>query len=734
MDKVVVNIQNCYGIHCLENEFDFSDGKSTYAIYAPNGVMKTSFANVFDDYCKDKPSMDLIYPERVSVRKINDSNGDVYPKEAIFVIKPFDKNFKTEKISTLLVKEELRKKYDETMRVIDSSKNSLIAELKKNSGYKGDILEVISIAFTGAKDNFFVALERLEKEITSSEDYSFFCGVSYSMIFDEKIIAFLETGDIKTQIIEYIKKYDELLNDSKILKKNFNHYHATTIHKNLKDNNFFKADHTVNLAIDGKKEEILNEKDFLTKIQDEKARIINNSELKKIFETIDKKISNQQLREFREYLFENQDLLPELADLANLRQKIWIGQIKNCKLIYNQLLDQYRKGQKEINHIIEQAKREETRWEKVINIFNARFFVPFKLGIKNKEEAILKETAPSIHYYFENKEEAIDEELLFKVLSQGERRAFYLLNIIFEIESRRAQRIKTLLVVDDIADSFDYKNKYAIIEYLKELSDDNLFNSIILTHNFDFYRTVQERIGMSKYEKSFMAIKDADKTQLFNLKYKYISNPFKEWKRDLQDHAKLIASISFARNIAEYIGDNECVTKLTSLLHIKPDTNDYTIAQIEDIYKSIFKDLNLIDLGNKERKMLELIFEVAEKIYQEPLEIGLNLENKIVLSIAIRLYAEKFMITKINDEDYVIKIRSSQTGKLFGRFKKDFPRELENINILEKVNIMTPENIHLNSFMFEPILDISDCHLKELYNQTKLMVGHLNEDACITVE
>jgi hypothetical protein len=28
---------------------------------------------------------------------------------------------------------------------------------------------------------------------------------------------------------------------------------------------------------------------------------------------------------------------------------------------------------------------------------------------------------------------------------------------------------------------------------------------------------------------------------------------------------------------------------------------------------------------------------------------------------------------------------------------------------------MTPENIHLNSFMYEPILDLSDAHLKDLY-------------------
>jgi len=28
---------------------------------------------------------------------------------------------------------------------------------------------------------------------------------------------------------------------------------------------------------------------------------------------------------------------------------------------------------------------------------------------------------------------------------------------------------------------------------------------------------------------------------------------------------------------------------------------------------------------------------------------------------------------------------------------------------------MTPENIHLNSFMYEPIIDMTDEHLKKLY-------------------
>ena len=34
---------------------------------------------------------------------------------------------------------------------------------------------------------------------------------------------------------------------------------------------------------------------------------------------------------------------------------------------------------------------------------------------------------------------------------------------------------------------------------------------------------------------------------------------------------------------------------------------------------------------------------------------------------------------------------------------------------MDRVNLMTPENIHLNSFMYEPILDMSGEHLCRLY-------------------
>jgi len=46
-------------------------------------------------------------------------------------------------------------------------------------------------------------------------------------------------------------------------------------------------------------------------------------------------------------------------------------------------------------------------------------------------------------------------------------------------------------VIDDLADPFDYKNKYAIIQYLKEMADHTNFELVLLPHNFDFSNSEQ---------------------------------------------------------------------------------------------------------------------------------------------------------------------------------------------------------------------------------------------------
>ena len=43
----------------------------------------------------------------------------------------------------------------------------------------------------------------------------------------------------------------------------------------------------------------------------------------------------------------------------------------------------------------------------------------------------------------------------------------------------------------------------------------------------------------------------------------------------------------------------------------------------------------------------------------------------------------------------------------------------EKQELVAQVAMLTPENIHLNSFMFEPILDMSLLHLYDLYQEVK---------------
>jgi len=151
--------------------------------------------------------------------------------------------------------------------------------------------------------------------------------------------------------------------------------------------------------------------------------------------------------------------------------------------------------------------------------------------------------------------------------------------------------------------------------------------------------------------------------------------------------------------------------KLTALLHWKADSGQITVADLDVIYNRLFsQNITSADGG---RTVISLVEREAGECLKAA--EGINFENKIVLAIAIRLAAERFMVKRINDAVFVATIDSNQTPKLLKKFRELFGVELATINVLQRVVLMTPENIHLNSFMYEPILDMSDEHLRKLY-------------------
>ncbi|SFO41759.1 hypothetical protein SAMN04487859_1479 [Roseovarius lutimaris] len=110
--------------------------------------------------------------------------------------------------------------------------------------------------------------------------------------------------------------------------------------------------------------------------------------------------------------------------------------------------------------------------------------------------------------------------------------------------------------------------------------------------------------------------------------------------------------------------------------------------------------------------VLDLVYQEADGCLQDG--DAANFENKIVLSIATRLRAEQYMLGRINDPSLPGDIAGNQTTELLKRFRHDFPGDVA-IPTMDRVVLMTPENIHLNSFMYEPILDMSDEHLRKIY-------------------
>ncbi|MBC7750320.1 MAG: hypothetical protein H7Z73_01180 [Candidatus Saccharibacteria bacterium] len=727
IQKLKIDLENCYGIRKLEHTFDFSE-KNVVSIYAPNGTMKTSFAKTLDDYSKSINSTDEVFKGRATKTVINDQNDTAIPAENIFVIKPYIQNYKSEKITTLLVNKDLKENYEASLKLIEEEKLAFFSKLKQLSGLtgRGNLIEQEFLkAFD--QDNFFDLLLNLENQINTTDEHPF-SNIIYSKIFEDKILTFLNTKQFKKDITEYIERYDTLIQSSKFLQKGFNHYNVSDIQKNLKSNGFFKANHSLNLHnnTDKKSQTINNEDDLQTIISQEINTVLNDDTIKTKFDEIEKKLTTAQLREFRDYLLDNKNILPELSNIAQFSKEIWISYLVEQKSLFNSLLKQYKISKTAIEEVIKKAKDEETEWLDVISIFNDRFTVPFTLEIQNQDDVILKSEAPNIKFVFndvnQNEKIDIDNENLLKVLSQGESRALYLLNIIFEIRARKKSNIETIFIIDDIADSFDYKNKYAIVEYISEISETAIFSQIVLTHNFDFFRTIQSRVigGTSQRKNSFIAQKHIDQIKLTSGGNKTTTNPFELWRTKLSDPIVLVATIPFIRNLVEYREGKSSnnYMKLTSLLHIKSDTASITVSDIQTIYKDT---INEVDLSSypQDKKILDIIFEVSEILYGLQNDDSLNLENKISLSIGIRLKAETLMWSKITDKS---PIKGSQTGTLFNKFKgehKGSPTESANIKLCELVNLMTPENIHLNSFMYEPILDMSNDHLKELYGKIR---------------
>lgn len=716
MKKLAIKFRNCYGIQSLEHEFDFGNGKpgnKAFAVYAPNGLMKTSFTKTFEKLAVGVSAVEERY-NRASISEAR-IDGTQMPKESIYVLKSeIDIQDDSPALTDILVNPENKSRYDAILIDIDKQKTKLIASLQKASGVPKKDIEKALLDDTG--------FHEFPGCITSLRSRKIMCELAYlnySVLFDPKAIDVLRSPEFISSSKEFNTRYQELFSqEGSIYQKGvFNPAKAETSFSTLDKQGFFKGGHRLQMRGEavaiGKVE--LDER--LKKIH---ARIDGDESLKKIRSSLAKNAQTQALSDLIESLPITQvdDLLENLRPerQADFRQDIWAHYIQNSSDAAN-FIELHEQTKEEIKAIEMAAAQAAPKWTEAVALFNDRFVdMPFSLSVANQTQAALGKEKAKLKFTFKDGDDIVEwSRSEIKTLSQGEKRALYLLNFIFEVEARSLVSQETLFIIDDVADSFDYKNKHAIVQYLEDLDDNPNFFQIILTHNFDFFRTLannfvhRDRCLMANRHAAHITLSKADGIKNYFigiLKEKVHVNP-----------RALCATIPFTRNLIEYTkGENDPdYLKLTCLLHWKEGTDTITEMDYFEIYNRTFGTAHV----GRSKPIKELLCEQATAISDEADRAGLNLEDKVLLSMAIRMKSEEFLIRKIReikqDPGYWCESKS-QFGFLVKEYTKLQPGA-NALRTLEKVSITVSSNIHLNSFMYEPILDLTIDHLIRLYQE-----------------
>ena len=734
MDRIFFRFRDCHGIKSFSHTFHFekndSLGKNTNIslVYASNGTMKTSFAKTLIDLGNNVlPKNVVTNKDPKYTIKIIKNNTNILLEdfneinERIFVIESIKDEFKFDETAPLIADEQARQQYNEIFNELLEKKRNFLKKVKeitqisvpKGKNLESHIENIIIKDFNNSSDNLLELFLSIENDLEYNNDLNIDL-IKYSTLFDEKVLKILKDKEFIENADAFSRGLTNLFKKSKIFDKdNFTHNNANDLLKNIKKNNLFKAGHKIKFKSKGQAIDNINDLDNLFKSQI--MKIYDDSDLEQLFNRINSKFTNAKSKVLQEIITEDKSLIPRLSNLENLKREYWFSIFNFLIDDFRELIYEYKNKKVILAEIRDNAKNEETQWQKVIEIFNNRFIVPFKLQLDNKEDVILNQDVPEISFYYttNDNEEKISLDILKKICSSGQLRALYLLDIIYQIEIQKTKELPTLLVFDDIADSFDYQNKYAIIEYLKDLSLDDSFRIILLTHNYDFFRTVRSRLNC---ENCYFAEKnefDEIKLNKNDLEHKNLFSYFVKIINDNPEtHIReFLSTIPFVRNLEEFKFNNENVKKLTNLLHYKSNSLNIKPNELSEIYDSWG-----IRTPSINKTIYDLIFDEADLISDEN-SISIDMKNKIVLSIAIRLKSEMFMFKKLEGLISEENITINQTRFLLEKYKEIFSEDIETINILEKVAMMTPENIHLNSFMFEPILDMDDVYLKKLYKE-----------------
>ena len=360
--KLSVELTNCYGINQLRHSFVFTSEKNrSFAIYAPNGMMKTSFSKTFEDLSKGDFPKEERYNRATACKVAID--GVPIASEEIYVLKAeIDISSDSPSITNILVDPRNKARYDELLIDLDKLKSKLIKELSKSSGLKQTEIEQ-KILYDFEEKDFLSCIQKAQ-DVVIDEDLSPYI---YAIIFDPRAISVLNSREFSEKAKEFNQRYQELFEqEGSIYQKGvFNPNKAETSFKTLNKYGFFAGGHRVLLRGD---ESSLNREELDEKLKAIHSKIDGDADLKKIKTGLSKNAQADALAGLIENLSASEfDYMLERLKSGNqsrFRMELWAYYIQKAEdaMVY---LKSYEKSKDEIRQIEDEAELSAPRWEKV---------------------------------------------------------------------------------------------------------------------------------------------------------------------------------------------------------------------------------------------------------------------------------------------------------------------------------------------------------------------------------
>lgn len=696
-----VEMKNAYGIDNLN--VNYKGDKILYQslIYSRNGTFKTSFSRTLNNLSKG--NIDVIkdrltdIPASLKIEFVDENNKlitkDCTNRFIVFSRELYEKdnmelsNFNQE-ISLLTIDKDRKEKLNKLMsnsirKIIDSLKLKL-----KSAGLNVDksitLLTNKNIDTLNINDLYQLLgdIKNVEEKDISKVNLKNLFQKAYDPIDNEN---FIDSAS------NYINIFNKRMNEE-LFDENFNDSNCLNFLDELKKNNYLSEEKKRGIVLKGEEyfnydkiEDIFN--DAIKNISSEPSVLVANKELIKSMGT------SAEAKKLQKEFKDNPILINQLA-LG--KKNIIIIALKQQKFEIDEFEKIIVDAKNQYSEIINEAKEKKSEFENALVIYKNRFNPVFDISIINKTESILGENVPILSFkHNRNKGKNLSESDLRNILSSGERTALNIISFIVEYEANKNNNL--VLVFDDLVETFDYANRHAFIEYIDDLIKENV-SIIILTHNYEFYRTLERRIPqlekLSAYSKDGKVYVEANKS---------LNNDI-EKVFEITNINQFIYAIPFLREIKIMYKNDTSL--LDNCLHYKEDTKNITIEMIRNLFpKMQFSD-------NSEEKYLTLLYQIADNINTDN---QYDIVSKTILSIACRLKIEEKIIG--NNFKLIEDIDSNQLAQLKEKYKKDLTDDV--LRLIDNVQISTPEFIHCNSFMYEPLVDIDGKYLFDLYDEIK---------------